>query len=147
MQMPTIEAIVAQMPLLCSSLPTTGPTTSVLRTSNLPMFAFSIAATACLELASSPKPCSWFCVCGNRTMISCRDGSPYCCTTFSPGNVSMAVRTAASVTGCANRRTTIVPPVKSMPRGMPFRASASPRPPMMTTDESTSACHRHRMKS
>jgi hypothetical protein len=40
-----------------------------------------------------------------------------------------------------------VPPEKSMPSGTPPRARLSAKPPRMIAEESTSACHRQRMKS
>src|SRR4029078_7429019 len=93
------------------------------------------------------NPCSASFTSGRRIRIWCAASSPYFWTTLSPGTVSSAARTASSCTGASNCSTTMVPPEKSIPSGMPCRRSAYVRPRMISTDERISACQRHRMKS
>ena len=97
----------------------TGPMLSLLRTSNWPTFAARIASSIRLASSSSRVPSSWPFMIGNRTTISCCDASPYCCTTASLENASIAFRTASSATGWENFSTIAVPPVNSIPSGTP----------------------------
>ena len=123
----------------------TGPTISVLMTSNWPRLAARTASSTCLAPCSRLVPCSVCCACGRRTSTSLALALPYCCTTFSPGSALSAVRTASSDTGCWNFRTTMVPPEKSMPSGSPLRAIWT-RPSRTTSADSASACQRHFVK-
>ena len=124
------------MPFRCRSWPITGPTISVLSTSNVPRFGLLQKADDRGRLLLERKSLLDFCRSGaGGSESGSRPGSPYRWTAFSPGIASSALRTASSVTGCSNWTTTSVPPEKSMPRGTP-RVAISPRPLRMISHES-----------
>src|SRR5688572_1988266 len=122
----------------------TGPTTSVLSTSNVGTLAFCRASTTTVARCSiaPPSPGGW----GSRIMIWFSSASPYRWTVFSPGSAVRAVRTASSVTGWSNSTTTSVPPEKSIPSGTP-RVAMSPIPLRMMSHDSARAGHRQRSQS